>query len=208
MSAEIHSAETGRDSAETRETVAESTMKFDWLVAIKGNLDAIFADDPNVFVAGANLICANAYDWKETIAPSVYVAFGRPKKKRGQYKVWTERGIFPQVVFEVRWLGTNEPEMMAKCDFYGRYGAEELYVIDPDYKKFEVWLRDGDRLDYRSHKGEFVSPRLRIRFDGSNNDLVLYRPDGQRFSTYLELNDRTNRLAAKLRSLGFDPAEV
>ena len=150
MSAEIHPAETGRNSAETRETVAESTMKFDWLVAIKGNLDAIFADDPNVFVAGANLICANAYDWKETIAPSVYVAFGRPKKKRGQYKVWTERGIFPQVVFEVRWLGTNEPEMMAIL----RHGIDKILrhcVLGLPIKQVSaIFLRQGGvALDIR-----------------------------------------------------------
>ena len=31
---------------------ADSTVQFDWITTIKGNVEAIVADDPTVFVAG------------------------------------------------------------------------------------------------------------------------------------------------------------
>jgi hypothetical protein len=32
--------------------MAENTLQYEWIVTIKGNLDALFCNDPNVFVAG------------------------------------------------------------------------------------------------------------------------------------------------------------
>ncbi len=34
------------------EPMAENTLQYDWITRIKGNLECIFADDPNVFIAG------------------------------------------------------------------------------------------------------------------------------------------------------------
>jgi predicted transposase YdaD len=34
---------------------------------------------------------------------------------------------------------------------------------------------------------DWVSPRLKVRFDLKENELELYRPDGERFRTYLEI---------------------
>lgn len=208
MSAAIHPAEVVEYPDSDGKPMAETTLKFDWIVTIKANLDAIFRDDPNVFVAGSGLIYPNPDSYKTSITPSVYVAFGRPKKKRGSYKVWAEGGVFPQVVFELEWLGTTELQLTKKRKFYERYGAEELYILDPAYKKFSAWIREGNRLRPQSNHKNFISPRLRIRFHSSDDDLALYRPDGQKFRTFLELEDRANRFAAKLRSLGIDPDGV
>ncbi len=58
----------------------------------------------------------------------------------------------------------------------------------------------------------WVSPRLGIRFGMDGMDLVLYRPDGRRFETFVELEQRAEqatqraeRLAERLRALGVDP---
>ncbi len=32
--------------------MAENTLQYEWIVTIKGGVDALFLDDPNVFVAG------------------------------------------------------------------------------------------------------------------------------------------------------------
>ena len=32
--------------------IAENTKQFRWIVTIQGGLDALFKDDPNIFVAG------------------------------------------------------------------------------------------------------------------------------------------------------------
>ena len=67
----------------------------------QGGLDALFRDDPDVFVAGDLLWYPVEGDPKTRIAPDAMVVFGRPKGYRGSYKQWDEGGIAPQVVFEV-----------------------------------------------------------------------------------------------------------
>lgn len=198
--------------------MAENTVQYEWIVRIKGNLDAVFRDRPDVFVAGDNLIYPVKGRNDIRAAPDVYVAFGRPKGHRGSYKVWAEGNIFPQVIFEVISPGNSEREMQKKRLFYERYGADEFYIIDPDYTTLEAWLRDGDHLVPARVREEFVSPRLGIRFVITDRDLVIYGPDGTRFLSFQETHDlahradgeraRGDRLAAKLRSLGIDPDAV
>jgi hypothetical protein len=54
-----------------------------------------------------------------------------------------------------------------------------------------------------------------VRFELTEEGLELYRPDGQRFLSYLELEEqrelqaqRAERLAAKLRELNIDPDTI
>ncbi len=64
--------------------MAENTEQFDWIVKIKENLEVLFADDPQVFVAG-DLLWYPVPDRRVTgpLAPDVMVAIGRPKGRRG-----------------------------------------------------------------------------------------------------------------------------
>src|ERR1700722_16670314 len=83
------------------EPMAENTLQFEWIVTLQGNLDLLFRDVPDVFVAGDHLIYPLDRNREVRQAPDVYVAFGRPKGHRGSYAVSEEEGIFPQVIFEV-----------------------------------------------------------------------------------------------------------
>src|SRR5438309_2363551 len=82
--------------------MADNTLQFRWIVTIQGGLDAQFAHDPNVFVAG-NLLWYPV-EGVPTIrqAPDIMVAFGRPKGDRGSYKQWQEGGVAPQAVIEIQ----------------------------------------------------------------------------------------------------------
>src|SRR6266704_2906377 len=91
--------------------IAENTLQFEWIVTIKGGLDAVFLDDPNVFVAGDLLWYPVEGEPKIRQAPDALVAFGRPKGYRGSYKQWEEGDIAPQVVFEVLSPGNRNKEM-------------------------------------------------------------------------------------------------
>lgn len=86
--------------------LAENTLQYQWIVMIQGNLDLLFRHQPDVFVAGDNLIYPVEGHPEIRMAPDIYVAFGRPKGHRGSYRVWEEAGIFPQVVFEILSPGT------------------------------------------------------------------------------------------------------
>ncbi len=80
--------------------MAENTDQYDWLVKIKDNLEFLFADRPEVLVAG-NLLWYPLPDRHAAhpMGPDVMVVFGRPKGRRPSYKQWEEGGIAPQVVF-------------------------------------------------------------------------------------------------------------
>jgi Uma2 family endonuclease len=173
--------------------MADNTKQFELIVLIKKNLDVLFANDPNVFVAGDLLWYPIEGDNKTKIAPDVMVVFGRPKGDRGSYQQWQEDNIPPQVVFEILSPGNSLKEMAKKLQFYDRYGVEEYYLYDPDKVDLTGWLRSEDGLEVIEEMAGWVSPRLGIRFELSEGELVIYRPDGERFATYVELAQRVEQ---------------
>lgn len=172
--------------------IAENTLQFEWITTIKGGLDHLFADDPDVFVAGDLFWYPVEGHPEIVIAPDAMVAFGRPKGHRLSYLQWEEGGIPPQVVFEVLSPGNRLGEMLRKFEFYRRYGVEEYYVYNPDPHRLELsgFLRKGDGLIEVSSMNGHLSPRLRVRFEMAEAGLRLIRPDGQPFLTYGEMARR------------------
>lgn len=217
--------------------MADNTEQFRWIVIIKENLELLFADDPNVFVAGDLLWYPVEGSSSICQAPDALVAIGRPKGKRGSYQQWKEENIAPQVVFEVLSPSNRLVEMAKKLQFYNRYGVEEYYLYDPDKVDLSGWLRSpAGTLEVIETLAGWVSPRLQIRFELGGADLQIYRPDGQRFLTFQELEqlvkdtqqrleqerqraeqerqraeraeERAAQLAERLRSLGIDPDQI
>ncbi|MBW4665122.1 MAG: Uma2 family endonuclease [Chroococcus sp. CMT-3BRIN-NPC107] len=167
--------------------MADNTKQFELIVLIKKNLDLLFANDTEVFVAGDLLWYPVEGNNKLRVAPDVMVAFGRPKGDRGSYQQWREGNIAPQVVFEILSPGNTPKEMINKYIFYQRHGVEEYYLYDPDSNEFSLWLRSDNELVGIEPVAGWVSPRLGIKFELSESQLKIYRPDGQPFLSYLEL---------------------
>ncbi|MBW4582397.1 MAG: Uma2 family endonuclease [Tildeniella nuda ZEHNDER 1965/U140] len=216
--------------------MADNTKQFRWIVTIQQNVEWLFADDANVFVAGDLLWYPVEGSNKICTAPDVMVIVGRPKGDRGSYQQWREDNIAPQVVFEILSPGNTRTEMDKKLVFYSRYGVEEYYLYDPDRNDLSGWLRNENGLDVIDPIGDWVSPRLGIRFDTAGAVLRLLRPDGEPFTSYTETanqlqqakeraeqeqqraeqeqqraeqeQQRAERLAARLRAAGIDPDEV
>ncbi|WP_088242779.1 Uma2 family endonuclease [Calothrix rhizosoleniae] len=177
--------------------MADNTKQFELIVLIKKNLDLIFADNPNVFVAGDLLWYAVEGKPNLRKAPDVMVAFGRPKGDRGSYLQWQEDNIPPQVVFEILSPGNTHREMIEKYDFYRRYGVEEYYLYDLDTGELSGWVRTDTDLQPVNEMSGWESPRLGIRFQLSDDKLHIYRPDGERFLTYVELDQQRQQAEAR-----------
>jgi Uma2 family endonuclease len=184
--------------------MADNTIQFRWITLMKSNLDWLFARDDRVFVAGDLLWYPVEGDNKKRQAPDVMVVFGRPKGDRGSYQQWKEDNIAPQVVFEILSPGNRQAEMSKKLLFYDRYGVEEYYIYAPDRNELTVLLRGDEGLDIVENIESWISPRLGIRFELAEPELVLYHPNGERFSSYTQERQRADKLAAKLRELGVD----
>ncbi|MET0115592.1 MAG: Uma2 family endonuclease, partial [Limnospira maxima] len=71
--------------------------------------------------------------------------------------------------------------------FYQRYGVEEYYIYDPDKIDVCGWIRTENQLTLIDTIKGWISPRLGVKFEISESGLELYRPDGRKFSTYIEL---------------------
>jgi len=167
--------------------MADNTEQFDLIVVVKLGIELIFADDPNVFVAGDLLWYPVEGDNKTRLAPDTMVAFGRPKGRRGSYMQWKENNIAPQVVFEVLSPGNRAKEMKKKLEFYEKYGVQEYYIIDPDRKTLKGYIRAGDQLSPIVQMNGWVSPKLKIKFEIKDKEIQLYRPDGKPFLDYLKM---------------------
>jgi Uma2 family endonuclease len=206
--------------------MAENTQQFQWIVTIKEGFEAMYHQVPTVFVAGDLLWYPVEGDITIRQAPDTLIAFGRPKGRRSSYRQWEEGGIAPKVVFEILSPGNRFGEMKKKFGFYEEYGVDEYYIYDPDNHTLDGFIRKGDVLEQVAEMDGFVSPLTGIRFDMSGDELRIYRPDGQRFLTYVELigewerekkraedekkraedeKKRAEKLAAQLRAMGIEP---
>jgi Uma2 family endonuclease len=198
--------------------MADNTQQFRWIVLIKENLELVFAENPDVFVAGDLLWYPVEGHSEICVAPDVLVGFGCAKGDRGSYKQWQESDIAPQVVFEILSPCNKLKEMTKKLQFYDRYGVEEYYIYDPEKNDLHGLYRQNNRLNVIEDINNWKSPRLRIKFAIAQDTLEIYRPDGQRFLTTLELSQRLEQesqradqeyqraesLLAQLKALGVE----
>nr|WP_245863227.1 Uma2 family endonuclease [Candidatus Viridilinea mediisalina] len=206
--------------------MADNTKQFREIMTIQGNLDGLFRERSDVFVAGDLLWYPVEGRPDIRRPPDAMVVFGRPKGDRGSYRQWVEAGIAPQVVFEVLSPGNSLSEMAAKLEFYDIYGVEEYYLYDPDNDDLSGWQRIDDRLKVIADLDGWTSLRLGIRFAHEPDRIRMYLPDGRPFLSFVELQrkmeaeqqraeqerqraelqyQRAERLAARLRELGLDP---
>ncbi|MBF2057404.1 MAG: Uma2 family endonuclease [Cyanobacterium sp. T60_A2020_053] len=202
--------------------MADNTLQFRWITTIKNNLDWLFADNPQVFIAGDLLWYPVEGDNKRRCAPDAMVVFGREKGERGSYQQWKEDNIPPQVVFEILSPGNTPKEMYGKLLFYQRYGVEEYYIYNPDKNELTGFLRQNDILEMIDNINDWQSPLLGIRFELNQPELKIYHPNGEVFSTYNEAQqklleerekaqkekERADKLEAKLRELGISLDDI
>ncbi|NET27847.1 Uma2 family endonuclease [Okeania sp. SIO1I7] len=170
--------------------MADNTIQFRWITIIHYNLAWLFADNTEVFVAGDLLWYPLEGNNKLRQAPDIMVVFGVSKGDRGSYQQWKENNIVPQVVFEILSPGNTPKEMERKLLFYDRYGVEEDYLYDPQKNSLTGWLRSELFLERIDEINDFVSPRLGIRFELTAETLILYRPDDQPFTDYIEVQQQ------------------
>ena len=169
------------------EPMSDNTEQFRLIVWIKENLELLFASIADVFVAGNLLWYPVEGNNKIAQAPDAMVAFGRPKGYRGSYQQWHEENIVPQVVFEIWSRGNRLTPMLQKLRFYERYGVEEYYLYDPATVDLTIWERREERLEAVEEVNGWVSPRMGVRFQVSETELQIFRPDGTPFVSFVEL---------------------
>lgn len=210
------------------EAMSNNTEQFRLIVEIKENLELVFANDPNVFIAGDLLWYPVEGNNKICQAPDVMVVFGVPKGYRGSYQQWLENDIAPQVVFEI-WSEESICILTKRFQFCDRYGVEEYYFYNPQTLELGGWLRIEGEFEAIEQMDGWVSPRLGVRFQLSETELEMFRPSGEAFMSFGELDrlrqkaevrsqqaemmleqerSRSQALESKLREMGIDPNQL
>jgi hypothetical protein len=214
------------------EPVGVASLQFRWMVTLYSHIDFLFADRADVVVHADNFVYPVEGRPDVRVAPDVYVAFGRPKQDHGNYKVWEEGGVFPQVVIELRGPDDTDADMYRKHRDYDRFGAEEYYMCDPERVALEVYRREAAGLVAVPFAGRYTSPLMGVTFDMTGDELAVFDSDGERFLTVEEQSEllaaarrhadakrrradalkewaaarqRVERYSARLRALGIDP---
>lgn len=99
---------------------------------------------------------------------------------------------FPLVVFDVLPPHWRFTEVQNRIAFYEAHGAEEYYILYPEFPMHaEVLRRDGDKLARVAEVNGYISPRTGLRFALDNGTLTVFGRDGE-----------------PLRELGVDPDAV
>lgn len=217
------------------EAMSNNTDQFRLIVWIKENLELVFADDPNVFLAGDLLWYPVEGNNKLSQAPDIMAVFGIPKGYRGSYQQWNEDNIAPQVAFEI-WSGDRIDLMIKKFQFYERYGVEEYYFYNPKTLELGGWLRRESEFEAIEQMDGWVSPRLGVRFQLSETGLEMFGPNQEPFVSFVELDrlrqqaevraqqaemlleqsemlleqerSRSQALESRLREMGIDPNQL
>ncbi|MEG4231215.1 Uma2 family endonuclease [Microcoleus sp. Pol11C3] len=211
------------------EPMSDNTEQFRLIVWIKENLELLFGNVANVFVAGNLLWYPVEGNNKISQAPDAMVVFGRPKGYRGSYQQWHEDNIAPQVLFEIWSPGNRLTPMIQKFKFYERYGVEEYYLFDPQTLELTGWQRVEEELETIEQMDGWISPRLAVRFGLSETGLEMFGPSGEPFVSFVELaqlrqqaearaqeaetlleqeRSRSQALESRLREMGIDPNEL
>jgi Uma2 family endonuclease len=139
-------------------------------------------------------------------APDLLVAFGVPNVERSSYLLWREK-VFPQVIIEIASEKTWRNDIDEKLRMYEEFGAEEYYVLDPEFgylpSPIMAYRRDGDLLaEMNVVDSRILSPRLGLEIVCESNSFRLFDPSKHEYLRTLEESENEiERLKAEIERL-------
>ncbi|MCE2719398.1 MAG: hypothetical protein ACK6A9_04170 [Dolichospermum sp.] len=77
--------------------------------------------------------------------------------------------------------------MQRKLEFYQQYGVQEYYIYELESYKIEGWINNNGSLVQLEQINAWISPQLGIKFDTSQGELIVYRLEGEKFLTPVQL---------------------
>ena len=189
------------------EEMGETAIHYKLIHYLFGCLQMFLTARSDVFI-GANLMLYYEEGNPRTfVVPDLMIVFGVGNQDRSSYRVWEEKQ-FPQIVIEVASESTYENDLGKKYAEYGRLGAMEYYLLDPENaylpSPIMAYQRDDDRLRLKpSTDGRVSSPLLGLDFvQTPGGSIRLFDPAGNEFlRTLQEAESENKRLRAELAKL-------
>jgi Uma2 family endonuclease len=176
-----------------------------------------------VYVSGNLFIYYEEGKPKAVIAPDVFVVLGVDNRNRRIYKLWEEGNKAPDFVLEITSKKTKKEDCEIKPNIYANLGVREYFQYDPtgDYLNPQLQgfqLREGIYQPINSTalpnsvlsiSSEVLNLELRLiagelRFFNPLTAQMLLTHE-EEMQARLSAEERSQRLAAKLRELNIDP---
>lgn len=106
--------------------------------------------------------------------------------------------VFPQVIIEISSNRTWKTDISEKLEIYSELGAEEYYILDPEFAYLPAPLlafhRQGERLLTAPANDERISsPRLGLEIIRAENTFRLFNPQTNEFLLTLEESEEKRR---------------
>uniref|UniRef100_B8HS02 Putative restriction endonuclease domain-containing protein n=1 Tax=Cyanothece sp. (strain PCC 7425 / ATCC 29141) TaxID=395961 RepID=B8HS02_CYAP4 len=147
--------------------------------------------------------------------PDFFVVLGTERKPRKSWVVWEEDGKYPNVIIEILSDRTAQTDRGLKKQIYQDiWRTPDYFWFDPytlEFAGFELVAGHYQPLQ-PNEQGWLWSSQLELFLGVQGNQLRFFSPDGQLLPSPQEQvsleRNRADRLAAKLRELGIDPAEI
>lgn len=174
--------------------------KFLWMFLL------FFREREDVFLSGNMNLYYEEKNPNKWYTPDLLIAFGVPNHERSSYQVWKEK-VFPQVIIEVASDKTWDNDIGKKYKDYEHFGAEEYYILDPEFDFLPAPMlafhRNGERLlSAPVNDGRIFSPRLGLEIVRTENNFRLFNPNTNEFLRTLEdAESELERLKAEIERL-------
>jgi Uma2 family endonuclease len=191
---------------EREDDMGETKTHIRLLANLLNVLECFFKDREDVFLSGNMNLYYEEGNNRRWFAPDLLVAFGVPNVDRSSYLLWRE-GVFPQVIFEIASEKTWRHDVDEKLRLYEELGAEEYYILDPEFAflpaPLTAFRREGERLVEQELTGERIfSPRLGLEIARQGNTFRLFNPETEEFLRTLdESENEIERLKAEIARL-------
>jgi Uma2 family endonuclease len=113
-------------------------------------LDRALRHKKDVCVGGNQFMYFREGDPKQVVCPDAYAAFGTDPAPRRTWKVWEEKGRFPELIVEIVSESSRQSDDRMKRGLYEALFVREYYLFDPERlgPGPHLWgyQRQGDRL--------------------------------------------------------------
>jgi Uma2 family endonuclease len=188
----------------------ESYLHLQQMLLLLKCLDWLWRNRTDYFAAGNLTIYYSPRQRKseDFRGPDFFVVLGTGKHPRKSWVVWEEEGKYPNVIVELLSGSTADTDRGLKKQIYqDTFRTPDYFWFDPDTLEFQGFhLVDGTYRDLQpNQQGWLWSEQLQLFLGLYETQLRFFTPEGRLVPTPEE---RSEKLAAKLRELGVDPDEV
>jgi Uma2 family endonuclease len=216
----------------------ESYQHLQQLLLLLKCLDWLWQDRSDYFAAGNLTVYYSARKLKseDFRGPDFFVVLNTEKRPRKSWTVWAEGGKYPNVIVELLSDSTAKTDRTLKKQIYQDiFRTPDYFWFDPHSSEFEGFhLLDGtyqpinpteqgwrwseqlglylgihqEQLRFFTAEGDLVpTPEESAITERQRADAERQRADAERQRADAE-HQQNERLTAKLRELGIDPAEI